>query len=270
MPAVVKVLAVVFLMFRFLILLILFSCVGLNAHCYTGVPRPLGSEKRIKIINYMPNTVYKFVGHYEFVSIIEFGLDEEIQKITMGTSKAWQITPEGSRMFIKPIEDDAETNMTIITSKRTYFFELHAEEADDLSDDNLSFVVKFLYPASNVQTVKQFENAKAPDLSSPELYNFDYVISGNSYGIEPILVFDDGEFTYFKFRDMNTELPAIFLVDPDNNESLANYRLEHGYVVIEHVASRFTLRHGAAEVVCVVNKRMAPKKQKSRKLFGLF
>ncbi|MDJ1407182.1 MAG: hypothetical protein MRQ13_02130 [Candidatus Midichloria sp.] len=47
----------------------------------TTVPRGIGNENRIKIINYKPNTVFRFVGHYTYQSIIEFGLDEEIDNL---------------------------------------------------------------------------------------------------------------------------------------------------------------------------------------------
>ena len=73
--------------------------------------------------------------------------------------------------------------------------------------------------------------------------------------IAPIRVFDDGEFTYMQFRAL-TDLPAIFLVDKDKQESVVNYRIEGPYVVIERIGSQFSLRHGN-EVACVFN-RSAP------------
>ena len=56
--------------------------------------RALGNERRIKIINYKPNTVFTFIGHYTYQSIIEFGIDETIQNIAMGTPTAWQLIPQ--------------------------------------------------------------------------------------------------------------------------------------------------------------------------------
>lgn len=236
-----------------------------------GIPRSIGGESRIKILNYTPNTVYKFVGHYEYQSIIEFGLDEEIDTITMGTPTPWQIVPAGNRIFIKPIEDNATTNMTVITNKRMYFFEMHAHEAVSINDEKLSFVVKFVYPeqynfsanvaATNLGAVSNSNGG--PDLSKPELYNFKYTISGNAKAIEPLQIFDDGEFTYFKFKDLNAELPAIFQVDKRGNEGLVNFRVSGGYVVVERVGDRFTLRHGS-NVMCVYNE-MGDYKAKKKK-----
>lgn len=237
-----------------------------------GIPRPLGGESRIKIINYTPNTVFKFVGHYEFQSIIEFGIDEEIDTISMGTPTPWQMIPAGNRIFLKPVEENATTNMTVITNKRMYFFEMHAEEATGVHDENLNFVIKFVYPEQyNLGVGGPITNAQAqkgPDLTKPEIYNYDYSISGDESDFEPLQVFDDGEFTYLKFRDINAEFPAIFVVDSDGSEGLVNYRQSGGYVVIERVAHRFTLRHGS-ETICIFNERgrFATPKQKPRKYY---
>ena len=133
-----------------LLLLFTIVCIGAYNANATTVARGMGNENRIKIINYKPNTVFRFTGHYTYQSIIEFSLDEEIDTISMGTPTPWQIIPAGNRIFLKPVEDDATTNMTVITNKRMYFFEMHAEEATDIDDDNLSFVVKFVYPDDGI------------------------------------------------------------------------------------------------------------------------
>lgn len=219
------------------------------------VPRPIGNESRIKVINYVPNTVISFTGHYMYHSIIEFSNDEKVETITMGTASAWQIHPTGNRIFLKPIDEDAETNMTVITTKRMYFFEMHAEHATDVGDKNIVFMMKFLYqdgPQSGVSMQTISGATIAPDLTQPNLYNFRYEVSGKSSEIEPILIFDDGEFTYFKFRHANTELPAFFIVNSDGTEGMVNYRMYGGYIVVERVAKQFTLRHGH-DVVCVFN-----------------
>lgn len=240
-------------MWKKIILSLTLVLLAANANA-VSMSRPLGGEKRIKIINYMPNTVFKFTGHYLFQSIIEFALDEDVQTISMGTSSPWQLVPAGNRIFIKPVEDNATTNMTVITNKRMYFFEMHAEEADGISDENLAFIVKFVYPEdSSFNALKQVKSNSGPDLSKPELYNLNYTISGSAKDIEPMQVFDDGEFTYLKFRDINSEIPAIFNVDKKGNESLVNFRISNGYVVVERVSNRFTLRHGR-DTICVFNE----------------
>lgn len=217
-------------------------------------PRPIGNENRIKIINYMPNSVIRFVGHYMYHSIIEFAPGEEVKTITMGTPQSWQLYPNGNRIFLKPVAEDAATNMTIITNQRMYFFEMHAEYAESISDKGLVFMMKFIYPDSLNNSLANLNSTlPPPDLKRPDTYNLHYSISGPKTEIEPILIFDDGEFTYFKFRNVNAELPAFFIIDSEGGEGMVNYRISSGYVVVERVASKFTLRHGHS-VICVFNE----------------
>jgi type IV secretion system protein VirB9 len=230
-------------------------CFSFDQALAISLSRPIGTENRIKVINYLPNSVIKFLGHYNYHSIIEFALDEEIKTITMGDSTAWQINPAGNRIFLKPIALDATTNMTVITNRRTYFFEIHASYAEGIDDPNLSFITKFIYPEANPTLPgNNLANSSGLDLTKPSQYNFKYKISGKGSNIEPLLVFDDGKFTYFKFKNINADLPSIFIVDQNLNEALINYRITEGYLVVERVTGKFTLRQGK-EVICVFNEK---------------
>ena len=56
-----------------------------------------------------------------------------------------------------------------------------------------------------------------------------------------------------EFREKNSEIPAIFQVDPFGSELIVNYRVSGNYIVIERVASQYTLRYGK-NVTCVFNE----------------
>lgn len=238
-------------------------CHGNDAHA-TREAHPIQIDHRVRVVIYQPDQVYKYMGHYRYETVIEFGIDEEIQTIAMGDSTAWMMNPSGHRLFLKPLEQDATTNMTLITNKHTYLFELHAQETDDIADKNMMFVMRFIYPDSGSgQSVSQYlDSVPAPDLDNdPDKYNFNYTISGEDE-VAPIRIFDDGEFTYFQFRDKNAEIPAFFIVDREGNEELVNYRTRGDYIVLERVASRLTLRHGN-DIVCVFNEARLPKQKSS-------
>lgn len=233
--------------------------------------RPLPTDNRIHSIVYNPDDVFKFTGHYGFQSSIVFEEGEEVDTISMGDSVAWQIVTSGNRIFLKPMEQDATTNMTVITNRRVYQFELHAKAAGDngINADDMIFVLRFTYPDEQPSGIQNVSNAPLKiDLSEPGKYNFNYSISGPEQ-VAPIKIFDDGEFTYFEFRDKNAEVPAFFLVDSEANESLVNYRVVDGYIVLERVASRLTLRHGG-DVVCVFNEGMPYYRKKEKKKFFFF
>ncbi|NBX03721.1 MAG: P-type conjugative transfer protein VirB9 [Alphaproteobacteria bacterium] len=239
----------------FLFAVVVSFCIS-NAAFATREPQPIKVDHRVRLMVYQPDEVYKYVGHYRFQTSIEFAVDEEIKTISMGDSTAWMMNPSGNRLFLKPLEQDATTNMTLITNKRVYLFELHAQETDDIDDKDMMFVMRFVYPdeAEGTQSVAHYlDNAPLADMEkNPEKYNINYTISGSEV-IAPVRIFDDGEFTYFQFRDKNAEVPAFFWVDMEGNESLINYRTRGDFIVIERVNPRFTLRHGNA-VVCVFNE----------------
>lgn len=219
-------------------------------------PRAIATDSRIRTVRYSENEVYQFVGHYGFQSAIEFAPDEKVQTVSVGDSVAWMVNPSGNRVFLKPIEQNALTNMTVITDKRSYMFELHAEETKNIRDKDLVFTVRFIYPQNEVSEtgVSQFEEMPEID-KHPEKFNLAYSVRGSDL-IEPLRIFDDGEFTYFEFRDKNAEIPAFFRVNADQQEELINFRKRGNYIVVERVDARFTLRRGP-DILCVYNENMS-------------
>ena len=228
--------------------------------------RSLPVDHRVHVISYQPDQVYRMDGHYRYQSAIEFEADEEIRTISMGDSTAWLINPSGNRLFLKPVEQDATTNMTLLTNKRVYLFELHAREAADINDANMVFIMRFIYNnrGDEFGSHGYLDAVPDPDVENdPTKYNTSYTISGSD-DIAPLRIFDDGEFTYFQFADKNAEVPAFYWVADDNSEAMINYRTRGNYIVVERVSARFTLRHGN-DVVCVFNeKRLAEKESKKR------
>jgi type IV secretion system protein VirB9 len=216
-------------------------------------PRAIATDSRIRTVRYSPNEVYQFVGHFGYQSAIEFEEGENIQTVSIGDSTAWMLNPSGNRLFLKPIDQNALTNLTIITDRRTYLFELHAEETKDIRDKNLVFSYRFIYPQADQSALDYSAMEALPDIESePDRYNFNYSIRGSTV-IEPIRIFDDGQFTYFEFRDKNAEIPAFFNVNSAGAEELINFRKRGNYIVVERVSSRFTLRRGP-DVICVYNE----------------
>jgi type IV secretion system protein VirB9 len=218
--------------------------------------RAIATDSRIRTVRYSPNEVYQFIGHYSYQSAIEFEVGENILTVSVGDSTAWMVNPSGNRLFLKPIEQNALTNMTVITDKRSYLFELHAEETKDIRDKEMVFSYRFIYPQNDSSAVDFSVAEPLPDIEgTPEKFNFNYSIRGSSV-IEPTRIFDDGEFTYFEFRDKNAEIPAFFHVSVTGDEQLINFRKRGNYIVVERVSPRFTLRRGA-DIVCVYNETMA-------------
>lgn len=238
-----------------------------------STPRSVSTDSRMKSVVYNENDVVSLRGYYGYQTTISFAAFEKIQNISIGDSIAWQVVPNkvGNILFVKPVEERATTNMTVITDRRIYTFELTAGQAASPRDSNITYMLKFQYPLDSVldftgSNVEIFSSAYASSrpyapkskiessgisaVGAPKDLNFDYSYKGED-NLAPSTVFDNGEFTYFKFRN-TTDLPAIFEVDKERNESVINYHLENGYLVVEGVGRQFTLRHGEDEA-CVFN-----------------
>jgi type IV secretion system protein VirB9 len=209
-------------------------------------PRPMASDSRIRQIPYDPNNVVEVVGTYGVATSIEFAPDENIKVVTMGDTIAWQQVPYQNRMFVKPVEPKAATNMTVMTDKRTYYFQLRSSGVAA----NAIYVVRFVYPtvASGMASLAAKSKAISADI---QRVNSRYKIDGSRKAraaIKVTQVFDDGTFTYFEFKK-GAPIPGIYVRTPDNKLTLANVRREGPYMVVEARAHDFELRMDDAKVM---------------------
>jgi type IV secretion system protein VirB9 len=247
---------------------------------------PITTDSRIRTLVYNPNEVYELKFFYNYQSFIEFADDEEIEMISIGEAFAWRLTPAGKRLFIRPLEIAAHTNMTIITNKRTYHFDIRSDEFSGKADEDLVYTIRFFYPQVGQPlpippqlTVKNIAAKPAPpprlniktpipgaDVTekmpgvigrNPEevALNFDYSLAGKSDNIVPLKVYDDGEETHFQFANDNLVVPSISLVDANGNEQPLNYVIRDNYVVVPTVARQFTLRL-ADSLLCIYNNKL--------------
>ena len=225
-------------------------------------PESLAHNDKIATFVYKPDVIYKYVGTYQYQAHITLEAGEKASTIAMGNSSGWEIVQNGNRIFLRPINRNAKTNMTLITNKRIYQFLLDAKNVKSMDDPAVFFETRFIYPddiSSGFQILDKQDGSKI-DFSEPDKYNFNYSFSGPSR-VAPVKIFDDGVFTYFEFPKQNAEIPAIFYVDSDGYEGLVNYRVQDNYIIVERTADLFTLRHGS-DTICVFNdNRMAARKK---------
>jgi len=235
-----------------------------------GVPTPLEFDTRVREVVYNPRDVVRIIGAYGYSTQICFAEDEVIEHTVVGDTLAWSIDPiEGANLlFIKPKEQNANTNMTVVTNKRTYDFELVAAAAEER---RAYFKVSFKYPAEDQRTRDallerteqalkvarqeqailrtQLDNAVAlaNTLRAAEIpvrRNLNYWWAGDAK-IKPDEAFDDGTFTYIRFRGQR-EFPAVYLERERGKESLVNTTIKGDTIVIQRVAGRYVLRKGDA------------------------
>lgn len=211
-------------------------------------PRSMATDARVKQVLYDANQVYEIVGTYGYQTSVEFAQDEKVKVVTLGDSIAWQTVPYQNRLFLKPVEPNAATNLTVITDKRTYYFTLTSSK----KSAPMTFLVRFVYPSAGITVPDRAGDTQQPPKVSDQVRrNVDYGTSGNKTAIALKRVFDDGQFTYFAFEP-DAEIPSVYTVSSDGTESIVNTRREGQYLVVERTASLFTLRNGKAHL-CVQN-----------------
>ncbi len=233
----------------FLFILLFFLLKGGDAFA----SMPIATDSRIRTFIYGENEVFSLRTKYGYQSNIEFSEKEEVLTISIGEASGWQITPSGRRLFIKAMEENAHTNMTVVTNKRVYQFELDSSEVEDESD--LIYVIRFYYPdkdfdepkkVSGVSDIAIRTSSSRQIMDRESGYNFNYSLTGPN-DIAPLKVFDDGRFTYFEFPNRNSLIPTIYSISNKIETELV-YRIVGNYVVVEAVERQFSLKHGRSTV----------------------
>ncbi|HKZ09371.1 MAG TPA: P-type conjugative transfer protein VirB9 [Rhodanobacteraceae bacterium] len=229
------------------------------------IPKGGPYDARIKTVAYNASDVVKIVGHYGYSTDIEFAPGEHVQNIALGDSLAWEVAPAGSHLFVKPREDNAVTNATVVTNKRVYQLSLDARHVTGLTgahSTGMFFEVRFRYPddAAALIRAKRAGADQARLLAkldaTPKPINWDYYACGER-SLWPSEVFDDGRFTYLRFPNAQ-EIPAVFIINADGTESLVNGQMRHDDYVVQTTARKFVLRRGKS-VACIQNRGYNPR-----------
>jgi type IV secretion system protein VirB9 len=236
---------------------------------------PVVTDSRIKTFVYNENDVFTVLTHYGYQSNVEFGKSETVQTVSVGDRVAWQVIPAGRRLFIKALEENAHTNMTVVTNKRAYQFDLRASGRQPLHpNEELVYVVRFFYPdeqrfqpnppiysdaVSSAQGAMAYpasveQSAPVPGVTAnvptaaTAAANFNYTYTGPAEAA-PIKIYDDGQATYFTFAPTVDAPPQFFVLSPDGQEMpiQPSYNAQ-GEAVVSMIAPRFSIRRGDANI----------------------
>jgi type IV secretion system protein VirB9 len=223
-----------------------FAALGLVA-----LANPLHAEDpRLVSRLFDPTAVVRIDGKPDVETTIRFGDDELIENVAIGDSNAWQVTPNkrANLLFVKPLAARAKTNMTVVTSDHTYFFDLVA----GARADHPVYQLAFTYPAkpkpvhtTEAEKPNAAEVAAASDPQSivdPASLNFAWARSGEKK-LLPARIYDDGQATYLAWS-AGTPVPAILVKDRQGTEGPVNFAVHGDVIVVEGVPRQIILRSG--------------------------
>ena len=206
---------------------------------------------------YDPAQVVRINGKVNVQSTIRFGDDETIENVAIGDSQSWQVTPNrrANLLFVKPLAPRASTNMTVVTNKNTYLFDLIASP----NHRSPLYVLTFTYPVELEpvedveladgmparQSANALEMAAANDdfaVLDPARLNHQWAKSGDAE-LLPSSIYDNGDATFLAWPD-GAAMPAILVKDYEGTEGPVNFAVRGEMIVLDRVPREIILRSG--------------------------
>jgi type IV secretion system protein TrbG len=223
-------------------------------------PSREGYVNAIQVWPYADGALYQVYTSPGRVTVVALQEGEELVTVSAGDTVRWVVgdTASGSgaslrvNVLVKPTRTGLKTNLVITTSRRMYLLELSSTPQAWMAS------VSWDYPKDRMlalQKQAQQAQAAAPVDSglSLEQIKFRYAITGDSPPWKPLRAFDDGQRVYIQFPGgiAQGELPPLFVIGPQGDGQLVNYRFRSPYYVVDRLFGAAELRLGAdkAQVV---------------------
>ena len=218
------------------------------------IPSKGSVDARIRLATYDGNEVYKLRGFVGYQIDLEFEPGETFVGLGAGDLEGLSFVGQENHLFLKPKAAKVATNLTVLTSRRQYQIDYTALSQRPISDDDVIYALRFSYAPSPTRSAADAAakrlDSQLESGSSSRPRNIDYWYCGER-ALRPVAASDDGVHTRLTFS-ANADLPAVFVRNEDDSESLLNFSVDAGDVVIHRVAQRFILRRGKL-TGCVVN-----------------
>ena len=148
---------------------------------------------------------------------------------------------------VKPIAADLTTNLVITTNRGAYHLELQS------SHETYMASVSWAYPRDELIALQRRNERAAADETRTidaglDLQNlrFRYAISGDDPPWRPLRAFDDGRKVYIQFPSglFQGEAPPLFVVGPEGDNELVNYRVKGNFYIVDRIFAAAELRLG--------------------------
>jgi type IV secretion system protein VirB9 len=216
-------------------------------------PSESGYVNAIQVYPFVEGALYQLYTAPEQVSDIALQAGERIVAVSAGDTVRWVVgdTVSGTgataraHVLVKPIKEGLRTNLVIITDRRTYHLELTSDTETYMAS------VSWHYPRDELLALRRRnEQAQAEQPVDAGLrldrLNFRYAISGDDPPWRPVRVFDDTRKVYIQFpaRLDQGEAPPLFVVGPNGDNQLVNYRVNGSYYIVDRLFAAAELRLG--------------------------
>jgi type IV secretion system protein VirB9 len=227
--------------------------------CAESVPDPGVVDPRIRTAAYRDEEVYRLKGFVGYGIELVFEEGEQFAGQAGGDLDAITFGAHENHVILKPRAANVGTNFVVYTNRRAYRFDYTvADRRPDPLNDEVIYAVRFIYPPSPASAAgpTPAERVESDLAAAREIRprNIDYWFCGHP-AVKPVAASDDGVHTRLTFGS-KTELPAIFVRGEDDTESLLNFSVDDGDIIIHRVAREFIVRRGRL-TGCIVNRGFA-------------
>lgn len=221
-------------------MLLLFTCQSVAV----VTPKSSGLDPRVQEVFYQPNNVTIVKVKQGIATLIQLEDDEIVEGnasgMGLGDPLAWNVSVRGNNIFLRPIAEQPDTNIALVTNKRTYSILLSSVEKS-----YPTFLIRFRYPPKPVVPNVLTGNTKHErSCTDGGVVNLVYQVKGSEI-LTPDAVWDDGVFTCIKWNNAS-DLPVVYRVLSDGKEQLVNYHMNKNIMVLHEVASQFVMRLGSS------------------------
>jgi P-type conjugative transfer protein TrbG len=217
-------------------------------------PTQEGYINAIQVWPFSDGALYQVYTSPGRVTVINLQVGEDLVTVAAGDTVRWIVgdTSSGSgeelriSVLVKPTRTDLKTNLVITTTRRTYLIELTSTEQAWMAS------VSWDYPKDRMLALQRQANtaqAAVPvDVGlSLDRVRFRYAITGSNPPWKPLRAFDDGQKVYIQFPAgiAQGELPPLFVIGPEGDGQLVNYRFRSPYYIVDRLFGAAELRLGA-------------------------
>lgn len=206
----------------------------------------------VQVFAWSPGRVFEVWTAPLRVTTLTLGEGETLVSKAAGDTIRWQIGEVASgagaarrtHVLLKPLERGLETNLVLTTNRRVYLLDLKSGGADAFNAE-----IAWDEPAASAAGAGVEEPPGAEPLVTPQgPLDARYRIEpqGRRARWTPSSVFNDGQRTFIAFDAdlLVDESPVLFVLAPDGEAQMVNYRQQGGLFVVDRLFDRAELRLG--------------------------
>lgn len=164
----------------------------------------------------------------------------------IGNTESGSGASKRAHILLKPTQAGLTTNLVINTDRRTYHLELRAVEKTYMASVSWSYPLDQLIVIKGQNKVAEMEAPLAAGIDVTML-NFRYQLEGDNPAWRPVRAFDDGRQVFIAFPSgiAQGEMPPLWIIGPQGDGQLVNYRVRGTYMIVDRLFAAAELRLGA-------------------------